>query len=267
MTNHNVDYFTDNFVISGLAFALFLCSLFFITYNSLIIIFLIIALAIGYLIGYNAKCKRPERKPISNNDRNINISLEKEFEVIYRLYTDYEKLMTDRTNIFLLVYTFLFAAFFQLLILKSDKNNFIASSLSDNNIIYLEYVLSIFGFILALIHLYILSDTGNKYRKIKIVLRDFEEQNNIIITTKFDMTKPIIGITIGYRLIPLIVMLIWFVVGIFLIPDYTKVGTVIPLENSISEVINIFVYFIGIFVIMILMIRLLDFIIYRGSDR
>lgn len=101
--------------------------------------------------------------------------------------------------------------------------------------------------------------------KEKIVLKDFETNNDLAITTEFNTLNPIFGITIGYKLIPLIVMLIWFIMGIFLIPDCLKVGMVLPLSNSVLEGANIIAYFVFVILIFIALIWLTDRIFYRNN--
>lgn len=254
MTNGNSskisDYFTDNFVLGGLSIALFIIGIILAFYNLLILVLLIIVLFIGYILGYK-KCTTPVGKKSSEKEtKKFELSPEKEYEILLGLYSDYEKLMTDRTNIFLLAYTFLFAAFFQLSTVSSS------GTFSSDQIIYLEYTLSAFGFFLAMVHLYILSDTGIKYKNVKKLLSDIEKNNNLLVTNI--SRKAVVSITFAYRFIPFLVMVIWFVIGIFLINGYLNVKNILPWGNTFEEFSVIIILFTAMLVMSYVLMKIID---------
>ena len=264
------DSFTDNFVITALVLALFLSSLFFISYNLIIIFLLIAALFIGYIIGFK-RCKKPGGKKDDKKAVKIDITPEKEYELLNKLKTDYEKLMTERTNVFLLVYTFLFAAFFQLSTISSSGVTIPGTStvspsgtltFTGPQIIYIEYILCTLGFLLALIHFYILSDTGQKYREVDNILRDIKQSNAYMITANLDKKTPIIRITDAYRVIPFLILVIWLIIGVFLVPGFLNVKNIFPIENTFSEVIAIILFSLSVMFMSVIFFRLFDRIAY-----
>lgn len=250
-----IDYFTDNIVFGGLSIILFIIGVILAFYNLLLLALLIFVLFVGYVLGYK-RCTKPlGKESIDKETIKLALSPEKEYEILLGLYTDYEKLMTDRTNIFLLAYTFLFAAFFQLSTVTSS------STFSRDQIIYLEYTLSAFGFFLAMVHLYILSDTGNKYKNVKILLRDIEKNNKLLITNI--SRKAIVPITFAYRFIPFLLMVIWFVIGVFLINGYLNVKNILPWVNTSEEFFAVIILFIAMIAMSLVITEIIDRFTYR----